>query len=59
MEIKGELLEIKYPVEFGSDYCVVRHVLYDQVIYIMKLAELEELSQLTEALLQELKGEQE
>ena len=59
MKVKGELLEIKYPIDYGPDYLMIRHLVYDQVTWAMTLDELVELSSLTEALLQELKGEQE
>ena len=58
MKVDGKLLYLKYPVEFGPDYVVIKHKLYDLVIWTMKLDELKELAELTEVLLQELDKEE-
>lgn len=57
MKVTGKLLKIEFPSKYGVDYVLIRHLKYSGLVWTMKLDELVELSSLTEALLQELKGE--
>lgn len=58
MKIIGKLLKIDHSSNYGADYIEARHLKYTDLMWVMTLDELVELSQLTEALLQELKGEE-
>ena len=59
MKVTGKLLKIDHSSNYGADYIEIRHLKYTDLMWVMTLDELVELSSLTEALLQELKGEQE
>ena len=58
MKVASDRLELVTPIPFGETWVKVNILSCDYVFYLT-IDELEELSQLTEALLQELKGEQE
>ncbi len=60
MKVTGKLLEMECNIHnnWEDGWIKVNHRIYD-IEWVMTLRELKELSQLTEALLQELKGEQE